>query len=158
MRGAPTLHSCATKRCMICCELSVRKKVSLPVQQSALSHATCEIRSECDVDCLLSSEDQWHVYLLKHHKCRIKEGSKIATSVKLWAAIRGIERGKNVLVMFGFKLKKMSQSAITCGLRRAYSGTRSVHKRPLKSSATHSIKIHSHERCKKAQRTVFTET
>ena len=34
---------------------------------------------------LLSSEGWWHVYLLKRLNCRIKQWSKIATSVKFWA-------------------------------------------------------------------------
>jgi len=43
----------------------------------------CEVRFECDVDSLLSLEGYWKVYLLKHHKCRIKEGLKIGLSVKI---------------------------------------------------------------------------
>ena len=38
-------------------------------------------------------------------------------------ALRDIEGGKDVLIMFEFKLKKMSQSDITCNLRRVSSGT-----------------------------------
>jgi len=53
--------------------------------------------------------------------------------------LRGTERGKEALVTSEFKLKKMSQRGITCGLRWAWSGTRSVRKRPLNSLATYSI-------------------
>jgi len=40
MRGPPNLTFCATQRCLFGRELSVRKKVSLPVEQSTLSHAS----------------------------------------------------------------------------------------------------------------------
>ena len=40
MRGTPTLYFCATQRCLFGRELSVKKKVSLPVEQSTLSHAS----------------------------------------------------------------------------------------------------------------------
>jgi hypothetical protein len=43
--------------------------------------------------------------------------------------IRGIEIGKDV--MYEFNLKKMSRGVITCNLRCASSGTRSVRKRPV---------------------------
>ena len=38
MRGLRTLHFCATPRCLFGRELSVRKKVSLSVEQSSFSH------------------------------------------------------------------------------------------------------------------------
>jgi len=81
------------------------------------------------------------VCLLKRHTCRIKRGFKIAKSEVLGAfdklshsstvLLRGIECGTDVLIMFEFELKKMSQRATTCGLWRASGGTRSVRKVPL---------------------------
>jgi len=47
------------------------------------------------------------------------------------AVIRGIDCGIVVLVMFEFKLKKMSHRAITCGLGRASGDTGSVRKFPF---------------------------
>jgi len=61
----------------------VRKKVSLPAEKTVLSHESLRSRVNCDVDHLWCSEDYCHVYLLKHHNSRIKEGSKIAISVKI---------------------------------------------------------------------------
>ena len=47
------------------------------------------------------------------------------------AVIRGIDCGIVVLVMFEFKLKKMSHGAITCGLGRASGDTGSVRNFPF---------------------------
>ena len=47
------------------------------------------------------------------------------------AVIRGIDCGIVVLVMFEFKLKKMSHRATTCGLGRASGDTGSVRKFPF---------------------------
>ena len=102
------------------------------------------------------------MYLLKHHNCRIKQGYKISTSVRFLGAyeklshsstavFRGIECGIVVLVMFEFKLKKMSHRAITCGLGSASGGTQSIRKLSLNCLTKR------HESCKDAQQTVFTE-
>jgi hypothetical protein len=56
------------------------------------------------------------------------------------AVIRDNECGIVVLVMFEFKLKKMSHRAITCGQWRASGDTGSVRKVPLYCLATYSIK------------------
>jgi len=82
------------------------------------------------------------VYLLKHHNCRIEQGYKISTSVRFLGAyenlsqsstalFRGIECGIVVIIMFEFKLKKMSHRAITCGLGRASGDTGSFRKFPF---------------------------
>ena len=82
------------------------------------------------------------MYLLKNHNCWIKQGYKISISARFLGAyeklshsstavFRGIECGIVVLVMFEFKLKKMSHRAITCGLRRASGDTGSVRSFPF---------------------------
>ena len=99
----------------------------------------CEIISEFAVNCLLSSDGWWHLYLLKQHNCRMKQLYKITTSVKFWtlsissstSVLRGIECEIVVLVMFEFKLKKMSHRAINCGQGKASDDTRYVRKVPL---------------------------
>jgi len=67
------------------------------------------------------------------------------------AVFRGIESGIVLLVMFEFKLKKMSHRAITCGLGRASGGIRFIRKLPLNCLTK------THESCMDAQQTVFTE-
>jgi len=47
------------------------------------------------------------------------------------ALFRGIECGIVVIIMFEFKLKKMSHRAITCGLGRASGDTGSFRKFPF---------------------------
>ena len=42
----------------------------------------CEVRSEYDVDSLLSSEGYWHVYLFIHNESREKQRFEIRTFVK----------------------------------------------------------------------------
>jgi hypothetical protein len=67
------------------------------------------------------------------------------------AVFRGIECGIFVLVMFEFKLKKMSHRAITCGLGRASGGIQFIRKLPLNCLTKR------HGSCMDAQQTVFTE-
>ena len=89
------------------------------------------------------------MYLLKHHNSRIKLRNKLTISVEFWAlfwklsstaAIRGIERGKDVVVMFQFR------ENITAALY-VVSGRHLVALDPFVSSrgllSTHRIKIHS---------------
>ena len=124
---------------------SVRKKVSLPVEQSTLSHASlwwkkwrwCRFSFVFRglVECVPPQTS----YLLDKTG---DQNSNICDDLSAFeklshsstTALRDIEGGKDVLIMFEFKLKAR-------GLLAKYI-----------------IKIHSHERCKKAQRTVFTET
>jgi hypothetical protein len=116
-------------------EQSVKRKASLPVEEN--------LRSDCSVNCLWPSEGLWHLYLLKHHKCWIKQVYK---KLHLWRfcasmtfAIHhpsGRENRMIVRVMFEFKLKKLSQHAITCCQGRTSSGTRLVPKVPYNCSAT----------------------
>ena len=77
------------------------------------------------------------------------------------AAIRGIESGKDVLVMFGFKLKEKSRSGITCNLRRASNGSRSVRKRfvghlsTLMSIHTSVVRRHNEQCSQKRKFNIF---
>jgi len=71
-------------------------------------------------------------------------------------AIRGIESGTFVLVIYQCKLKKKSLIVITCNLRCASSDSQTVRNGPVVLLAT--LNIYSRKRFKKAQRSVFTET
>ena len=75
------------------------------------------------------------MYLLTHYTCWIKQLFQIDISVNFLAhsmspraETRGIQIGKDVT--FEIKLNKRSPSGITCNLRSASSGTRSVLKLP----------------------------
>ena len=54
----------------------------------------------------------WHVCLLKHHNCRIKEGLKIALSVKFWAVIRGVGMDWSYLLFLNLNQRKHHQTAL----------------------------------------------
>jgi len=109
------------------------------------------------------------VYLLKHHNCRIKQGYKISTSVRFFGAyeklshsstavFRGIECGIVVLVMFEFKLKKMSHHAITCGLGSASDGTRTIRKLSLnclKTKDTSLVRMHNKQCSQKCKSNIL---
>ena len=89
----------------------------------------------------------------------MKQLYKITTSVKIWAlsissstaVLRGIECEIVVLVMFEFKLKKMSHRAITCVLGRASSDTGSVRKFPFELFSDIIYQNSSHESWKEAK-------
>ena len=75
------------------------------------------------------------MYLPTHYTCWVKQDFKIDISVNFLAhsmspraATSEIQIGKDVT--FEIKLNKRSRSGITCNLRSASSGTRSVLKPP----------------------------
>ena len=168
MRGRPIFLSCATLRWLTGREQSASKSVSLALQQDTLSRAplwgkkwmwcrfTVVFRG---LAACLPPQVSYHLDKITLQKSNISEvlSAFEKLSHSSTAVIRGIKSANDVLVKYEFKLKKKTRSGFTCKLGKSSSSTSTVRKRPVANLKIYSFKVYSHERCKKAQRSVFTE-